>query len=323
MGSNRGETGVEDGEKEGPFQKVMGRYLKRTHQAFNSGLPQTQLACLPIPRKLAITEAVSYHNNLETLSGMAHNNGHILSAPDVSERERQQDYITAALGFVLHPSIRLSLSQGTGRKTNIAVVSDMPLAAEADSSLDISWMHFPPTEILSSTGLEPELVEHFDVVVVNHVHSSLENEQWEMAIQNLADLLSPGGWVQWVDWDPITARIAGSNPGTPDASNLRDLLRRYTDALQARKVGATYRIANTLRSQGFVEIDSDLYPIAPDTGFTRVVAKGALTYLERIGDISSENARATEAKIEHEIQASGPLVWYDLWCHIARVSSKS
>lgn len=248
-----------------------------------------------------------------------------MSGPDISSLEKQQEYITTALGFVLHPSIRQNFSRSghATRKINIAIVSDIALSADADSSLDISSMNLLPHEVLSSTGLDPELVGHFDVVVVNHVHTWLEDNQWDSAIQNLADLLSPGGWIQWVDWDPITARIAGSKPGTPDASNLRELLRRYTDALQARKVGSTYRILNTLRSHGFVETDSDLYPITPDNGFTHVVADEAIRYLERIGEFSRELARSFHTKIDYELGASGPLVWYDLWCHIGQTPSKA
>lgn len=244
--------------------------------------------------------------------------------PGSSWLEKQQEYITTALGFGLHPTIRQSLSSSSGvdRKVRIAIVSNMTLSASSDQSLDMASVQISTEEISSSTGLDPELVEHFDVVVVNLLHTSLETDQWEATTQNLMDILKPNGWLQWIDWDPITARIAGSKPGTPDASNLREILRRYTDALQDRKVGSTYRISNALRSQGFVDIDSDLYPVAPDTGFTGVVAQGALRYLERTGYMSTDQAGASEAKIRDELQASGPLVWYDLWCHIAQTPSE-
>lgn len=252
---------------------------------------------------------------------MAAQNGQEGSISLRSRLDRQQKYIDSTLSFVLHPSIRQSLPQ-SGHKIRGAWVSETVPPTEKESALSISWMHLQPHEIAISSGLDPELVEHFDVVAVNLLHTSVESVHWDATIQNLLDLLQPGGWIQWVDWDPITARIAASKPGTADASNLRDLLRSYTDALQARKVGSTYRISNALKKQGLTEADSDMYPIAPDVGLTRVVADGALDYLKRTGHLSPGEAKGIEAKIEHDIQASGPLIWYDLWCHIAQKPSE-
>ncbi|CZT25690.1 uncharacterized protein RCC_11359 [Ramularia collo-cygni] len=250
---------------------------------------------------------------------------HNLSPSETSRLERQQKYITNALGFVLHSTVRRSLAgDDLGiKRFRVAVVSDTPINLDEDPAIDKPWSTLSPTQMTSSTGVAPESAEQFDVVVVNLLHTSMGVDDWETTIQNMTDLLRPGGWVQWVDWDPITARIAGSTPGTPDASNLRAFLRNYTDVIQARNVGSTYRISTMLKSHGFVERDSDMYPVAPDIGLTRVVAEGALDYLERTGNLSREEVRAAEANIEQEIRVSGPLVWYDLWCHIAQKPTKS
>lgn len=94
-------------------------------------------------------------------------------------------------------------------------------------------------------------------------------------------------------------------------------MRKFTD--ERREVGSTYRIPKALRKEAGFErdVDSDIYPIAPDLGFTRVVVGGILEELRNNGGEGID-----EAKIEEEIEESGPLVWYDLWCHIGRKKKK-
>lgn len=267
------------------------------------------------------------------------------STQKLSKFDMRQEYVLSGLGFVLHPSIVQSLEpfrNTTDGKGKVAIVSNSITSSTGpdpdscysqwanlpgredltvDPSLNISWEDVSTRKVVS--GLDPELVENFDAVAVNLIHTSIPKDEWDATLQNITAILRPGGWIQWVDWDPITARIAGQRPGTPDASHLRDLLRRYTDALQARNVGSTYRISNAFKKLGLVESDSDMYPVAPDMGLTRVVAETALEYLEVTGDVSVQEVGDIRGKIEEEIESSGPLVWYDLWCHVARKPIKS
>lgn len=247
---------------------------------------------------------------------------------DESTRLEDEDkFITSGLGYWLHPTVKQSLQPSSeGCPSNLLV---------ADVSRGKQFMGaelFPPEaknnqvdkisfeQISSPTGLPSDLEGKYDAVCVRVLHTSLDVEQWERSVQKLAGLLKPGAWLQWVDWDPMTARIATVRPGAPDGV-LRGVLYDFSDTLRSKKVGSTWRIAASLRPH-LEGIDSDMYSISPQVELTKVVAFGATSYLQRCGEYTASKAREVEAKLEHEIDEAGSLVFYDLWCHIARKPAK-
>ena len=130
-------------------------------------------------------------------------------------------------------------------------------------------------------------------------------------------LVEPGGYIQWVDFDPLTARIAAFRPQASDAV-LRDVFHRFTDTLRARKVGSTYRIPNTMVANGLEVIDSDMYPLSPKVEFTQILGKEAVAILQESGNVTIEGGETMRRELMEEVEAGGSLVWYDLWCHIGR-----
>ncbi|EME83858.1 uncharacterized protein MYCFIDRAFT_172926 [Pseudocercospora fijiensis CIRAD86] len=179
----------------------------------------------------------------------------------------------------------------------------------------LPWRHFhlPPKTLLSTRFLSTDRGT-YDVVCIRLLHASLEPHQWDEAMKNLVALLKPGGWLQWVDWDPMTARIATVKPGAPDGI-LRGLLNDYADAMRAARVGNTYRIPNAMRPY-LEEEDSDMYTIDPSVELSKIIASGAISYVQRVGKYTSAEAGEVGAKTEQEIDEAGSLCFFDLWAHI-------
>jgi hypothetical protein len=58
----------------------------------------------------------------------------------------------------------------------------------------------------------------YHVVVLNFISLNLREDEWEPALKNAAELLKPGGWMQWIE------------PGiTPLSSRTPSVLRIYKD----------------------------------------------------------------------------------------------
>ncbi|KAK4624224.1 hypothetical protein CLAFUW4_05409 [Fulvia fulva] len=231
----------------------------------------------------------------------------------------QHEYITSGLGFLIHPVIEHHIKDCEG-PIRIADVSE---GLQFPSDNDFRWPKCPIEvtrisirDVIKPDGLH-ESAGTFHVVAVRLAHLSIGNTHWNTAIHNLTSLLRPGGWIQWTDWDPRTARIAGVKPGAEDKA-LRDLLQRYSDFLKEKQVGTTYRISSSLTDTGLGQEDSDMYPLPPDVGLTRNIAHGALRQLETAESVGSEEVERLRKEVDDEIEAGGSLIWYDLWCHIAR-----
>lgn len=231
-----------------------------------------------------------------------------------------QSYIDAGLGFQIHPTIVDSLSQ----KTDQVRVADISRGTQSSDAAAVTKL-FPAAvcekvelkDVVNSDGIEPAKRGQFDLVTARLLHATLDASNWETAFRNLISLLRPGGWLQFVDFDPLTARIAGLKPGSPDGV-LRELLRRYSDVLSASKAGNTHRISATMRKNGLIEQDSDMYPMVPEVRFTKIVAREAVDHLRDSGAMDEDDAKKLSVGAEREIETARSLIWYDLWCHIAQ-----
>ncbi|KJX94173.1 hypothetical protein TI39_contig4211g00014 [Zymoseptoria brevis] len=249
-----------------------------------------------------------------------------LSLREQTRQEAQHAYIKKALGFSIHPDIDTSLSavnKSEARALEISVIPQLKTGDLADPPIHLSD-HIHPHELAKDNALnKPSLLKigQFDFITLSLLHTILRSDQWDSITTRLVQLLKPGGWIQWVDWDPSTLRIAGVRPGTPDATALRALLRRYTDTLSERQIGSTYRIETTFKQQGVVDIDSDMYPIAPEVEFTKNVVEGVVMELEEWGVLGREGAKKVRAEVGEEVEKGGVLIWWDLWCHIGRKPS--
>ncbi|KAF2723836.1 hypothetical protein K431DRAFT_282530 [Polychaeton citri CBS 116435] len=209
--------------------------------------------------------------------------GYILArTKQESARLDEQHHNTVlALGFLVHPSIPTTskslriadLSCGSG-----AWLRDAARAfpqSQCDG-FDISSAGFPDDESLeadlrgrvrfhvqdtaASDGFPDEFLGKFDVVAVRYVHVTMKGEQWEFAARNVASLLNPGGWVQWVDWDPMETRILQTKALAPcegikaSVDAFKAMGRNSLDTAQA------LRIPERLANAGLQDVRSELFP---------------------------------------------------------------
>ncbi|EME45709.1 hypothetical protein DOTSEDRAFT_71415 [Dothistroma septosporum NZE10] len=236
----------------------------------------------------------------------------------------QHEFITSGLGFLIHPVIEHHINDYEAPVRIADISQGLQFPPNNDPRLPrckLETVRMSIKDVVHPDGVQ-EYAGMFHVVAVRLAHLIIGNRDWNTAVDNLISLLRPGGWIQWTDWDPRTARIAGVKPGAEDKA-LRNLLEKYSDVLKEKQVGTTYRISSSFTEAGLVEEDSDMYPLPPDSGLTSNIAHGALRQLETVGSVGSGEIQQLIRGVDKEIEAGNSLIWYDLWCHIARKPKQS
>jgi hypothetical protein len=248
---------------------------------------------------------------------------HADSPSENSRLADQHRFITSGLGFTIHPIIEKGLSLQAYTRPNKIKIADISRGdqfmdgAALPPSLNLAQrIHIPWGGSIGNDKTNDEFRGQFDIVAVRLLHTNLQADRWASVLKDLVALLRPGGYLQWIDFDPMTARIATVKPGASD-SVLRGILNHFTDALRAQKAGSTYRISTAMR-QHLINDESDMFTVAPDVQFTRTVVASALLYLERSGNLTGEEASELRARVKEEIDAADSLIYYDLWCHIGK-----
>lgn len=146
---------------------------------------------------------------------------------DISESERlnsQHEAFVSSAGFLLHPRIvasTLSLAESpqvadiaTGTGVWLLALEremkDQPLTWHL-SGLDISAEQFPTSSASKSScrfsilDIRQPIPQHlkgsFHVVHIRLLVGGLTTPDWSTVAQNAFDLLKPGGWIQWHEFD--------------------------------------------------------------------------------------------------------------------------
>ncbi|KAM3416496.1 hypothetical protein BST61_g8087 [Cercospora zeina] len=241
------------------------------------------------------------------------------TASEESQLSEQHGFITSGLGYHIHPTIVRALTEDTKQSPRDIRIADISRGDQFSGDVSPTILTRAKRVKLPFGGYSSnrtDLQGQFDVVAVRLLHTNLKPDRFNEALDELVALLKPGGWLQWIDWDPMTARIATVKAGAPDTV-LRDVLNRFTDALRAGKAGSTYRISTAMSLQ-LEDEESDMYTVTPEVRFTENVVAGALLFLERSGHCTPAEASDLRAKVREEIESAGSLLFYDLWCHIAR-----
>ncbi|TFB00210.1 hypothetical protein CCMA1212_007956 [Trichoderma ghanense] len=133
---------------------------------------------------------------------------------------------------LLHPAVQQSIaSRSSIRVADVATgtalwLTELSDALPADSQLlgfDISADQYPPGEWLPENvslreqdafePFAPELRGSFDVVHLRFFITLLNGENIRPLLDNLKTLLKPGGFLQWLDFDPRSARAIATRTG--------------------------------------------------------------------------------------------------------------
>lgn len=145
-----------------------------------------------------------------------------------SEAERldlQHRLVLNCQGYYLHPCIKLpSLSSNSSNSHPLRIAElatgtsiflqelapHLPPSTELHG-FDISDRMFPPVEKRPANlhlhtadikkPFDTKWQGYFDIVHIRFIEAAMRKEEWGPTLRNVASLLMPGGWVQWVEDD--------------------------------------------------------------------------------------------------------------------------
>ncbi|TKA74166.1 hypothetical protein B0A55_06582 [Friedmanniomyces simplex] len=280
-------------------------------------------------------------------------NDHYPMPRDTSETARlnaQHKCLVGAFGFHIHPSIPVASEERKLRVADVACGSGIWLTeiatqyphAQCDG-FDISDKQFPAASDLQSSfgdrvhfhaqdatvegGYGKDFAGHFDIVAVRLLHISIAGAQWTRAVQNAIALLKPGGYLQWIDWDPHSAHLVQSRPLVAHVA-MDQLLGIFKQFLSTMDTGATARLPQEMREGGLMDVRSELFALDADPGWREhflwtittvmpdVLAKRAGLMPGGAGD--GKDWARLKAVAQEEGKQEGLWVRTEIWCHVGK-----
>ncbi|KAK0774796.1 hypothetical protein LTR59_014746 [Friedmanniomyces endolithicus] len=272
---------------------------------------------------------------------------------DTSETDRlneQHKCLIGAFGFHIHPSISVTTEKHEFRVADVACGSGIWLTeiaiqyphAQCDgfdisdkqfpSSSDLTRhfgtrVHFHAQDATAEGGYGKAFEGQFDIVAVRLLHISIAGAQWTRAVQNAVALLKPGGYLQWIDWDPHSAHLVQSRPLVKHAA-IDKLLGFFKQFLGALDTGATARLPEEMRTAGLVDVRSELWALDADLGWREYFLKTITTVLPDVivkrtgqapgGAGDGMNWAGIKAAAQEEGKQEGLWVRTEMWCHVGK-----
>jgi hypothetical protein len=101
---------------------------------------------------------------------------------------------------------------------------------------------------------------YFDLVQSRLVTGGINKDRWKSYIQDLADVLKPGGWLQSIE---ILFQSNSANDSLPKTSALSQWSRRYNRALnECKDPKAPLMIHTWMEQAGLVDVEVEVIPFA-------------------------------------------------------------
>jgi len=261
------------------------------------------------------------------------------------ERTHQQfQLITSALGFLLHPSVAVTLPSepaiadigtGTGRFLK-EIYKHYPNARRLDG-FDISSAFFDSAEFLPAaiqlhihdvkTAFPAHLHGVFDLVHIRYLVGAMEPSDWAPVLHNLISLLKPGGGIQWTEPAGADMKIACSRVA-PDELILTRLNSIFLEGpMTARSRAGVTMLPQVMQDAGMT-VEQHIINTRDSPHLSQELAKNAaIAYLNfarsALGKQSShamteDELREAEAKIQEEI-SYGAYPQYNIHTVLGRI----
>ncbi|KAF2875738.1 hypothetical protein BDV95DRAFT_280594 [Massariosphaeria phaeospora] len=265
--------------------------------------------------------------------------------PEAQRLDEQFALLKRNIGYVVHPSITQQLP-ASPRIADVATgtaVCLRTLHADAAfpstthfSGFDISAALFPPASSLPpnislheldiKAPIPEALKGQFDVVHVSLLAAGVEPAEWPHVVANTAQLLAPGGWLQWTECNWAAAKCLRGLPSS--RVRVADKWRsRFASALGEKFTVGWSSLADNMRAAGLESVDweavsSDRVVETREAG-ARNSMKAVFAWVDiMVGrgaykEVGEEELRRDKQVVEEEI-GEGCYVRFDVYTVMGR-----
>lgn len=243
------------------------------------------------------------------------------------------------IGYLIHPAIASTLPPtariadvGTGTAEFLRRLAPAWPNAVLDG-YDISATLFPPADdrprdmhlqLMDARQPVPEtLYGKYDLVHVRLLTAGLQASEWPTVVQNLTQLLKPGGALQWEECNFTSVQHLPGRPGAT-VETARAMGQRFMDALWPQFAHGWDALEPEMKAAGLVRVQKDVIPTdrvhATRERLTVNGMRAIFGWARLVADKGSPGALSMERLEELERQAykdiqSGCYVRFDV--HVA------
>lgn len=119
---------------------------------------------------------------------------------ELSTENEQHEFITAGLGFLIHPAIEKALSFDAYTRPDEIRIADVARGEQFSDGARLapSLNQARRTRIefggsIATGKMKDDLRGQFDIVAVRLLHTRLRPDKWDETLEDLVALLKPGG----------------------------------------------------------------------------------------------------------------------------------
>ncbi|KAI0141908.1 hypothetical protein GGR57DRAFT_395921 [Xylariaceae sp. FL1272] len=217
---------------------------------------------------------------------------HMTRVPKEGQRlNKQCDLMTECIGYVLNPAFSLSkqpriVDIGTGTARFLMQVHPTVSPDAVLEGYDISSAQFPPKDVLPANitlgerdvkkPFPEDMQGQYDVVHLRMLVAAMDPDDWEGAVNNVIQLIKPGGYLQWEECDFVTAKWISSTtePERPEDSGER-LIRVMKASLGKKLENGWNTLPGLMQKAGLRPVANDIVTteksLATRQGFTDII----------------------------------------------------
>ncbi|KAI0857683.1 hypothetical protein F4860DRAFT_338534 [Xylaria cubensis] len=212
-------------------------------------------------------------------------------AREAQRLDKQCDLMTECIGYVLNPSFSLPKAPriadiGTGTARFLVQVHPTVSPDAVLEGYDISSALFPPKDALPANitlgerDVKQPFPEHmhgqYDLVHLRMLVAAMDPDDWEGAVNNVIQLLKPGGYLQWEECDFVTAKWISSTTDSERPEDIGEKLIRVMTASLGKKLENGWNtLPSLMRKAGLTPIANDIATTdktpATREGFTDII----------------------------------------------------